>query len=360
MSKINLNLAQQIIDEYLDGSSTYCLADKYCLQQTSICNLVAGRTWPQCKRPENIDNIIYERKKKGLQAGIRKHKQLPELTDLQRSILAGSLLGDGCLTKIIGNGNSRLIKKQSINRKEYLVWHQEIFGGYSSNVRETCNATKLSVRKDGHIIHTALPSHEQTKNGCVFSTVNHPEFTKYRMSWYNEAGKKIVPLNFELDELSLSIWFFDDGSNNYKQRSATLHTQSFSFSEVDFLINQIKKFNISAKIITRKSFYTNENMPILKISKESYDTLIYIIKKNMIWNCFSHKIQHRFAKKQYEIHSNLSEKDVYFIHECRRNKSKTFIELGEIFNMHPNSIQNIVYGINWKHIYDKFYPPTNK
>ena len=43
MSTINQFVAQEIIEKYLYGKSTYELEDEYNLWQTTICNLIAGR-----------------------------------------------------------------------------------------------------------------------------------------------------------------------------------------------------------------------------------------------------------------------------------------------------------------------------
>ena len=134
MSTINQFVAQEIIEKYLYGKSTYELADEYNLWQTTICNLIAGRSWPNCKRPENIKDIIYQRKKKGLDCGIKKPKNLPPLTNIQIEILIGSLLGDGNLSKIHGQGNCSFNKTQKFERKEYLEWHSKIFDKYSAQI----------------------------------------------------------------------------------------------------------------------------------------------------------------------------------------------------------------------------------
>jgi Mor family transcriptional regulator len=66
MSKITQEIAQKIIWEFCEGQSTYDLADKYRLWQTSVCNIINGRTWSKCIRPENISAFIKERQQKKL------------------------------------------------------------------------------------------------------------------------------------------------------------------------------------------------------------------------------------------------------------------------------------------------------
>jgi hypothetical protein len=284
MSKITLEVAQEIIDKYVAGESSYKLAEKYGLWQTSICNIVRGKTWKQCIRPKDIENIIFEKSQRGLEIG-RSCKNLPKFNDLQKDILVGSLLGDGHLRKN-GNGNCRFAKKQRFDRKEYLEWHFQQMDEYSANLYKIFSNEKLKVNSDGIIERLKCKKYH---SGYCYETFSHPNLTDFYNLWY-DTGKKIVPLDVSINYKSFAIWYCDDGHNCFKQRYAIICTQSFSFDEAELLKDKLEKLNLQPKIIKVKSKYTEKSMPILKFSRNSYDNLISIAKDNVIWDCFSYKI----------------------------------------------------------------------
>lgn len=283
MSKITLEIAQDIINKYVDGESSYKLAEQYGLWQTSVCNIVQGRTWKKCFRPKNIENIILERSQKGLEIG-RSCKNLSQLTDIQIEILIGSLLGDGHLRKN-KNGNCRFAKKQRFDREEYLKWHFQQMGAYSASLSKIFSSEKLKVNSDGLIERFKCKKYH---SGYCYSTFSHPNLTLFHDKWYS-FRKKIIPSDVSINDTSFTIWYCDDGCNSYKQRFAVISTQSFSFEEVEFLREKLKTLNLYPKINKVKSKHTGNYMPILKFSRDSYDNLISIVRKNIIWDCFSYK-----------------------------------------------------------------------
>ena len=141
-SKINQKTAQQIINEFCEGASSYELADKYDLWQTSICNLISGRTWANCQRPENIKEIIKQRHIKGMfKKGMKCHIDAPPLTDFQMDVVIGSLLGDGFIK--LGTANCSFGKNQCKKYKQYIGWHNEVLQPYSSKILDGYSNERL-------------------------------------------------------------------------------------------------------------------------------------------------------------------------------------------------------------------------
>ncbi len=233
MSKITKDQAQIIINEYVNGVSSYELADRYKLWQTSICNTIRGQCWKSCKRPSNIFEII---KLRDANKGHR-HKKLPELNEEQKNIIVGSLLGDGSIKKphFVHNGNSAFAKTQRLDRKPYLDWHFEKMGEYSAKIAPVFSKEKLS-KLDGKIIRTASP---KRLSAYAFSTFVHPNITKFRDVWYLN-GIKQVPNNLKLNPQSIAIWYCDDGSNCYEHRLAVICTQGFTINEAEILVEKFK------------------------------------------------------------------------------------------------------------------------
>jgi len=343
-AKIDQETAQQIINEFCSGSSTYELADKFGLWQTSICNLVSGRAWKQCFRPNNIQEIIKSRNEKGWLKNNHNdylHKQYPQLTEEQNEILIGSLLGDGTIK--LGSLNCSFVKKQCKKYKVYVDWHLDKLSLYSSKIHEIHSDDKL-------ICQNGIIEHIKTENrliGYRFYTHQHPVFTKFRNKWYPE-GNKIIPTDLKLTPLSIAIWFCDDGNNSFNNREAQIATQSFTFDEADFLCELIKEFNIQPSIMTKISAKTGRKQPILKCNSKSYDNLIELIKPYVIWDCMSHKIKWRPAMEQWQISGKLTEDDVLQIFKLSEIHKQH--KIANIFNVHKNTISSLLRGDSWKHL----------
>ena len=348
--RIDQEIAQKIIDEYCLGASTYELEDKYNLWQTSICNLISGRTWPQCNRPENISEMILQRHEKGLfKEGHfdEIHQSYPLLTDKQKEIIAGSMLGDGHFHKIIRN-NSYFTKQQCVKYKEYIEWHYEQFLPYSKPTAEIFSKEKIIWNKETSTIERI--SDVKKLCGYVFKTCLHPCFTELRNYWYPH-GKKIIPNDLVLTPLSIAIWFCDDGCNSYNNREAVIATQSFSMDEAYFLLDLLKEFEIKGRVVTKISPRTGVHQPILKMNSTSYDNLIHLIKPYVPWACMKHKIKWRKALKQWEYSNKLSENDVLNVYEMIKTHKRK--EIAKFYDVHEHTISSILRGESWKHLFDK-------
>ena len=153
----------------------------------------------------------------------QKRKDAFSLSNKQKSVLVGTLLGDGGLR--YRGLNSRLHIKHSFTQVEYVRYKHQVFS----------EITSMPVRIFAQIVGTKNYSFAE------FVTLTHPIFTLYHGLFYPK-GKKIIPNNiWELltDPLSLAIWIMDDGSAEYAGLS--LQTHSFSKREVSILIKVIKR-----------------------------------------------------------------------------------------------------------------------
>jgi hypothetical protein len=187
-------------------------------------------------------------------------------TDEHRSLINGSLLGDGYLTKP-KYGNSAFTKNQCVAHYDYLLWHHEVMGDLSSSL------IKSSTNAEGK----QYWRHR-------FSTRSHPWFTEARRKWYPE-GKKIIPHDLVLDPLTVAVWFFDDGSNVLSSRLVSFATHCFSSEEVDFLGSRL------AGLFGFKWYRNSDG--VLRIKPESYKAFVDLVKPYMKWPCFDHKVVYR-------------------------------------------------------------------
>ncbi|MBI2631166.1 hypothetical protein HYW73_03070 [Candidatus Nomurabacteria bacterium] len=144
---------------------------------------------------------------------IRKLKLL-HLSDIQKAVVIGSILGDGNLNSNWSRTNYRLKISHSVKQSDYLLWKYEVLKDFV--------LTKPNV-------------YEKTKS-ISFRTISHNELTQFYKLFY-PLGKKVIPRNIkELinNPLTMAIWFMDDG-NAIKRKSILcgyhLNSQSFTLSE---------------------------------------------------------------------------------------------------------------------------------
>ena len=155
------------------------------------------------------------------------------LTQEQRSVLVGSILGDGTLRLGAGAVNANLKIEQGLAQKDYVVWKYNIFRPW------VFTEPKISYRYN--------ESGEKYAKSWWFRTVRHPILTRFHKKFYVD-GKKIIPNDIakDLDNLAMAVWVMDDGSLNNNR--IDISTYSFSLPEIDLLITALKsKFDLSAK-----------------------------------------------------------------------------------------------------------------
>lgn len=127
------------------------------------------------------------------------------LTEEQRSVLIGSLLGDGsmrCKT------NALLEINHSMAQRSYVDWK---YGVFSDLVRTAPAARSGNGRRVAY----------------RFVTRSVPVLTPYYRSFYPE-GRKVVP-DIVLTPLALAVWLMDDGSRS--RTSVYLNTQQFTVKD---------------------------------------------------------------------------------------------------------------------------------
>ena len=155
------------------------------------------------------------------------------LTQEQKSIIIGSLLGDGYLRIVPGRKNAFLEINHSISEKDYVDWkHQKLKNLVKSPPKaRNGKGTRIAYR---------------------FFTKQHPEITKLYQEFY-QGRKKVIP-NLKLNPLMMAIWFMDDGSKSY--RTYYLNTQRFDYQSQKKLIRMLKEqYRIESSLNRDKEYY---------------------------------------------------------------------------------------------------------
>jgi hypothetical protein len=140
-----------------------------------------------------------------------------KLTNTQREILVGILLGDAHLER-----PCRIKVEQGNGHKAYIQHLFDVF----SNFTLAPQLRKRVVRLSGSRVHI---------NWC-FQTIRHPSFLFYAHQFY-DTKKRVPPIIHRLlTPRALAYWYMDDGSMKSKQsKGVILNTQGFSFAEVSTL-----------------------------------------------------------------------------------------------------------------------------
>ena len=192
------------------------------------------------------------------------------LTDRQKEIIVGTLLGDGCLEHD-GFKASRLQIKQAERKKDYVFWlYNELQG----------------------LVKTP-PKQRPDNQQWYFSTRSLVELDFFRNLFYS-SGRKLVPTTIKklpVSPLSLAIWFMDDGTLDYRVKSH----YSFSFSTDLFTISEVKllqevlleKFEIQTSIQTPSC--RGKKYVKLYVGKNGRDIFLPIIKPYIL-PCFDYKL----------------------------------------------------------------------
>ena len=168
-----------------------------------------------------------------------REKRKHVLNEFQRSVIIGTILGDGHLLQTTRGYCLRL--NHGIKQREYVDW-------------------KHSVLED-----IAMPP-KIYKNSYHFRTVSHPMMTKLRNQFYR-GREKVVPdtLGILINPIALAVWIMDDGTNELGySRCVRINTQCFSLEDHLKLIRILEtNFGIGATLNRDKGKFR------LRIRKES-------------------------------------------------------------------------------------------
>ena len=166
-----------------------------------------------------------------------------DMNEKQRSIMVGTLLGDGHLETQNQGRTYRLKIEHTIKQKEYTDFLYQNFKSWANELPKEKNKV---VRG-------------KTYTNYYFQTRSVGEFRFYGQIFYDKNGKKRIPdfIAKLLTPLALAIWFMDDGSYKSKQHKALiLNTQCFNKRDLRLLIEAFEEcFNIEAKLRSQKEGY---------------------------------------------------------------------------------------------------------
>ncbi len=176
------------------------------------------------------------------------------LTQYQKSIIIGTLLGDGYVRKIQGRKDAFLEINHSLKQKEYVDWKYR----HLKNIVRTEPKPRSGNGK---------------RMAYRFFSRQMPELTRF-MELFYENKKKVIP-DITLDPIMLTVWFMDDGSR-CRESDVYLNTQQFSIENQGKLIRLLGDFGLQAKLNKDKEYYR------IRFLKTSIKRLQEIIAPHLI------------------------------------------------------------------------------
>ena len=172
------------------------------------------------------------------------------LSQLQKSVIIGSILGDGYIRILSGRSNAFLEINHSIKAKEYVDW-------------------KYSVLKD---ICQSPPKErviDEKRIAYRFFSKQNFEITELLKLFYLNK-RKIIPKKLELNPIILAIWFMDDGSR-CRDHDVYLNCQQFAIKDQKELLGALRRMGLKARLNKDKKYYR------IRFFKESVSSLNEII-----------------------------------------------------------------------------------
>lgn len=160
------------------------------------------------------------------------------LSDVHRSVVIGSILGDGSLIKQSKAKNARLQIGHCTRQLGYLKWKKSLLNPFVNKITE--------AEKPGPKIICDKKSN--STGYWIINTIAHPDITDYFNRYYKKGRKRVTPdIIDELDWLAVAIWIADDGSFTFRKDKhyslrGSVATCSFNEDELNILIEALARF----------------------------------------------------------------------------------------------------------------------
>lgn len=174
-----------------------------------------------------------------LQDRSRNSRQNISLTQEQKEILFGGLLGDFCIVKHIKNYRGAV--NHSIKQENYAKFLHDKLNSLVGQFR-----------------YIKVKANNKIYDECQFTIRPNLQLEDFYNQFYNEFnGKKDVPNNLSLlTPLAIAIWFMDDGFLINNGHSQTLGFSTCNFTLEGLLrLQQYLKNTYDIDTIIRKNFY---------------------------------------------------------------------------------------------------------
>lgn len=227
----------------------------------------------------------------------RKRLAQLSLSNPVKSIILGSLLGDGCLRTYKGYKNAKFSIRHTDRQKEYLEWKVSILmlGEVSGCISE-CKPDGFSKNKKW-----IFQSHVSENLSQIHELTHKQNKLKIKRSWLNHCTAA-----------SLAVWWFDAGSLISLKKRGVFCTDDFDEKSCLILsqyLEKVWKISVLVRPIYRKKY--DKLYYRLRICTSELKKFLRIILPHvpLIWDMFEQKmlinykdpfLQQRWISEVYE------------------------------------------------------------
>lgn len=177
------------------------------------------------------------------------------LNQFQKSVITGTLLGDGYIRIVPGRQNAFLEINHALSQHAYVEWKYDVLKNISAGVPKVRNGNgeRQAVR---------------------FHTRQSQELTEFYKQFYVNRTK-VIPKDLRLDSVSLAVWFMDDGSR-CRESDVYLNTQQFDTMSQLILVEALSELQLEATLNKDKEYQR------IRFLKKSIPRFFEIIKPHII------------------------------------------------------------------------------
>lgn len=200
----------------------------------------------------------------------------------QRNVLIGSILGDGGI--YLTSSKPHFYFKQKESSKDYVFWIYNYF----------------------HSFCKSPPKKRVDNNQWYFRTRGVELLSEFHRNFYDKNGRKKIPSkikNLLTSPLSIAIWYMDDGTLDYRQKSHcsfTLMTNCFTIKETKLLSETLwENFKIYSTV--QNPHCRGKSYPRIYIGSKGRSRFIETIFP-FIHECFLYKLpQNRVSPSETDF-----------------------------------------------------------
>ena len=214
------------------------------------------------------DGVFYYRNRHGYNRDSLLFAKARSLTEFQKEVLMGTLLGDSSLRRHRKEWNTEVSCAHGVSQKEYCEYKTEIFESIGAH----CEHHKRNT--------------PDKRNGIYYEDYTmripaNPELNSWYDAFYPK-GKKVVPISLfkYFTAVSLAFMFMDDGCK--VSASYSIATNCFTAEDINTFRNMLKeKFGLETSLFKRNVLY------IKACSRAKFEALI----TPYLCECMKYKLQ---------------------------------------------------------------------
>lgn len=247
---------------------------------------------------ESVQTIMASLKKYKIEFEKPKHiygdLKRTDFSDFQKSLLIGSVLGDGHIEKRSHLRNASFREEHALDQVNWLKWKHRNLKPFTTTKMWVRNRGERALMPDGK----GGRRYYNIQNVCSMSTGVHPYITKLHSLFYKNRIK-ILPMEYiekKFDLLVLAVLIGDDG--NFCENSIRICTDNFNKDEVYFLAKLCSNF-YKSRITVREEKKDKFRIVFTEIVK---DLNFFRKLKKILPKCMHHKVspvlnEHQVATK---------------------------------------------------------------